>query len=117
MIPITEWRTDIAALLKYWKANDGRRVHCVNGLNPSSVTLYPPMVGMVENAFGSSSMLLPSATKWQAHARLVCDAQTKGWTPWVFCKMHSQDANCGTSGVVTCALPCCCSTKARCSLS
>lgn len=93
MIPVTDWRISIARLLEYWQNNDGHAVHCVNGLNPSSVSVYPPMIGMVENAFGSSSFLLPSATKWQSHARLVCDAQTRGWTPWVFCKMHSQDAN------------------------
>jgi hypothetical protein len=91
MIPVAEWRQGTADLLQYWMNNGGQEVHCINGLNANSMKIYPPQIGMLENAFGSNQLGLPSSLVWHKNARIVCDAQGMGWTPWMFCKMRSKD--------------------------
>jgi hypothetical protein len=89
----TQFLAAIAANVLEWERQTSRPI-LLNGLSRATIDLYgypAERVGMVENAFGSNKGVLPSFDAWQKNMALLGEAQDKGWTPWAFVKLKSDD--------------------------
>ncbi len=85
---LAEWLALEQSSIDAWAATTGKPF-IVNGLSASSMPSLKPTIGMIENAFGSNTGVLPSSDKWLATVQLLRNAQAAGWTPWVYVKLFN----------------------------
>lgn len=82
------WLSAIGANIEDWMTAFGG-LWAINGLSADTINIYPPTVGMIENAFKSASGKLPDEKTWTDTYTFLGTAQAKDWTPWVYVKLHS----------------------------
>ncbi len=86
---VGEWIPLLSTSFNAWDAAVGYQYAMLNGLQPETVNVYTPAIGMIEAAFGPLDHVLPSEADWKTLANQTWDAQAKGWTPWLYVKMNT----------------------------
>lgn len=59
----------------------------LNGLEPATMEIFTPTIGLLEAEYGSKSNVLPSLNVWTIQTQFIIDAQNAGWSPWVWIKL------------------------------